>query len=177
MKEISFKKLQVEDAKLLSEVALKAYADHYLHLWHDGGEWYMHKCFTEQQTQAEVADPNAAFYLALYHNVPVGFLKLNIDAPLQNEENKNALELERIYLNEDATGKGIGKELVRLTFEVARKNNKEIVWLKAMDSSSESISFYKKMGFDIIGTYTLPHKLMKEELRGMVIMKKDLNTE
>jgi diamine N-acetyltransferase len=177
MKEISFKKLGVEDAKLLSEVALKAYAYHYLHLWYDGGEWYMHKCFTKEQMFTELSDPNAAFYLASLNDVPVGFLKLNIDAPLEGSENKNGLELERIYLNKEATGKGIGKELVRLTFEVARKNNKDIVWLKAMDSSSGSIGFYKKMGFDIIGTYTLPHQLMKEELRGMVIMKKDLTDE
>lgn len=177
MKEISFKKLHAEDAGLLSEVALKAYADHYLHLWYDGGKWYMHKCFTEQQMLAELGDPNTAFYLALYSEAPVGFLKLNIDAPLEGEENKNALELERIYLNKEATGKGIGKELVQLTVEVARENNKEIVWLKAMDSSAESISFYKKMGFEIKGTYTLPHQLMKEELRGMVIMKKKLSGE
>jgi diamine N-acetyltransferase len=177
MKEISFKKLQAEDSRLLSEVALKAYADHYLHLWYDSGEWYMHKCFTEQQMLAELNDSNTAFYLASYNEAPVGFLKLNIDAPLDGEENKNALELERIYLNQEVTGKGIGKELVRLTFEVARENNKEIVWLKAMDSSDESISFYKKMGFETIGTYILPHQLMKEELRGMVIMKKELRDE
>jgi diamine N-acetyltransferase len=177
MKEISFKKLQPEDAGLLSEVALKAYADHYLHLWYDGGDWYMHKCFTEEQMLAELRDHNTAFYLALYNEAPVGFLKLNIDAPLDVEENKKALELERIYLNKEATGKGIGRELVQLTFEIARKNNKEIVWLKAMDSSTDSISFYEKMGFGVIGTYTLPHQLMKEELRGMVIMKKDLSDE
>jgi hypothetical protein len=30
------------------------------------------------------------------------------------------------------------------------------------------------MGFEIIGTYVLPHQRMKEELRGMVIMQKEL---
>jgi diamine N-acetyltransferase len=174
MDEIAIKKLGITDAELLSKVALKAYADHYLHLWYDGGEWYMKKCFTVEQIATELSDPNASFYLAYYNGTAVGFLKLNIDATFEGGEDNNALELERIYLNKEATGKGIGSALVNFTFDIAKKNNKDLVWLKAMDSSEESISFYKKMGFEITGTYVLPHQLMKEELRGMVIMKKTL---
>ncbi|MEJ7679642.1 MAG: hypothetical protein WKG06_17635 [Segetibacter sp.] len=40
-----------------------------------------------------------------------------------------------------------------------------------MDSREGAISFYRKMGFEITGTHRLKHALMKEELRGMVIMK------
>jgi len=39
-----------------------------------------------------------------------------------------------------------------------------------MDTSEGPIAFYKKMGFEIVGTHRLKHELMKEELRGMVIM-------
>jgi ribosomal protein S18 acetylase RimI-like enzyme len=173
MKEIEVRKLEAKDAALLSKVAIKAYSDHYLHLWYDGGKWYINKCFTIEALTAELNDSNAAFYLALYDNAPVGFLKLNIDAAL-NGEDKNALELERIYLNKEATDKGIGSQLMRLTIKIAEENNKELVWLKAMDTNEASIAFYEKMGFTITGTCTLPHQLMKEELRGMVIMEKSL---
>jgi diamine N-acetyltransferase len=172
--DISIRKIEVEDVELLRKVALKAYCDHYLHLWYDGGEWYIEKSFSVRQLTSELSNPNSVFYLAYYINEPVGFLKINTHAALEGEENKNALELERIYLKKEATGKGIGRELVQLTFKIAQENNKDIVWLKAMDTSNESIDFYKRMGFRTIGTYTLPHKPMKEELRGMVIMKKDL---
>ncbi len=170
-KEISVRRVGAKDARLLSEVAIKAYSDHYLHLWYDGGAWYINKCFSTEALAAEQNDTNAEFYLAWYGNAPVGFLKLNTDAPLDGED-KNALELERIYLNKEATGKGIGLELVQLTIKTAKENNKELIWLKAMDTSEASITFYKKVGFTITGTYTLPHQLMKEELRGMVIMQK-----
>ena len=173
MKEIEVRKLEAKDAALLSQVAIKAYSDHYLHLWYDGGKWYINKCFTVEALTAELNDTNAAFYLALYDSAPVGFLKLNIDAPL-HEKDKNALELERIYLNKEATGKGIGSLLMRLTIKIAQENNKELVWLKAMDTSGDSIAFYEKTGFTITGTYTLPYPLMKEELRGMMIMEKVL---
>ncbi len=176
MKEIEVRKLEVKDAAFLSEVAIKAYSDHYLHLWNDGGKWYINKCFTVEALDAELKDANEKFYLALYDSAPVGFLKLHIDAPLHGED-KRALELERIYLNKEATGKGIGSVLVRLTIKIGKENRKELVWLKAMDTSEDSIAFYKKMGFTITGTYTLPHQLMKEELRGMVVMQKLLKDE
>ena len=95
MKEIRVQKLGVKDARLLSEVAIKSYSDYYLHLWYDGGQWYINRCFTTEALTAELNNTNAEFYLALYCYTPVGFLKLNIDAPLDSEY-KNALELERI---------------------------------------------------------------------------------
>ncbi len=174
MQNIDLKKLSAEDALLLSEVALKAYSDHYLHLWHDEGKWYMEKCFSIESLSVELNDPNAVFYLAYYNNSPAGFLKLNLNAPLEGEEERNCMELERIYLSKGAAGKGIGRELIHLTFTIAKDYNKDIVWLKAMDSSEGSISFYKKIGFEINGTYRLKHSLIKEELRGMVIMKRRL---
>ena len=157
---------------LLSETALKAYADHYLHLWYDRGKWYTDKYFSIQRLTSELINPNSAFYLAYYNDSPAGFLKINLDAPLDN--NKNALELERIYLSKNYEGKGIGKTLVQLTFAIAKESNKDLVWLKAMDTSLGPIAFYKKMDFEISGTYELKHVLMKEELRGMVIMTKKM---
>ncbi|MGI8634721.1 MAG: GNAT family N-acetyltransferase [Segetibacter sp.] len=174
MKDIAIARVEAKDASFLSEVALKAYADHYLHLWHDGGLWYMNKFFAVEQLASEINNQNSRFYIAFFKGTPVGFLKINIHASLNGFEDKNALELERIYLNKQATGKGIGRELVDLTFKIAAENNKNIVWLKAMDTSNGPIAFYKKMGFEIKGTHRLKHPLMKEDLRGMVVMIKEL---
>lgn len=174
MNGIRIKKLQAEDALLLSKVALKAYSDHYLHLWYDGGIWYMEKYFTVERLEEELKIANSLFFLAFFNDSPVGFLKLNIDAPLEGQEGKNALELERIYLNKEAEGKGIGRELVKLTVGIAQELDKDLIWLKAMDTSEGPIAFYKNMGFELTGTFCLKHELMKEELRGMVIMTKRL---
>jgi len=172
--DITIEKLEVKDIALLREVAVGAYADHYLDLWHDGGKWYLEQYFSEQRLTAELTDPNAAFYLAFYNNLPAGFLKLNINAPLESKQDKNALELERVYLKKNFEGKSVGAKLVELTFEIAKRENKDLVWLKAMDTGQGPISFYKKMGFEVYGTHLLKHTLMKEELRGMVVMVKVL---
>ncbi len=174
-KNISLKKITAADASLLSEIATKAYCDHYLHLWNEGGAWYIEKSFAASNLENELKDANAWFFIVYYLNAAVGFLKLNIDAPLVGEEDKKALELERIYLTKAASGKGIGTFLLNYSFEIAAQKNKQLIWLKVMDSSLEAIKFYTKMGFEICGTYHLDFPQMKEEFRGMFVMKKMLN--
>ena len=173
MTSIQIKSITSNDAALLSKTAIKAYSDHYLHLWYDNGEWYKQRCFTETVLKDELNDSNNLFFLAYADGEPVGFLKLRINAPLESEPGKDAMELERIYLTRAASGKGIGKALVELSFSIAKEHNKQLIWLKAMDSSAGPIAFYKKMGFVQCGTYHLNVEQMKSALRGMVIMKKD----
>lgn len=174
MEDFYVKEIEAKDAHFLSKVALQAYTDHYLNLWYDSGKWYIKKYFSAEKLSAELMDTNSRFFIAFFNNSPVGFLKLNINAPLEGFEDKKTLELERIYLNKEAAGKGIGRELVERTFQIAAENKKDLVWLKAMDTSKGPIAFYKKMGFTITGTHVLKHPLMKEELRGMVVMIKEL---
>lgn len=172
--DIQLQQLTPADAALLSKVAKEAYSDHYLHYWYDGGAWYIDKSFAVKNLAAEIADENALLFLVYYSNATVGFIKLNIDAAFENWNKDEALELERIYLTKAASGKGIGSYLIHFTIEFAQQRNKKIVWLKVMDTSLAPISFYQKHGFEICGSLHLDFPQMKEELRGMFIMKKNL---
>jgi hypothetical protein len=51
--------------------------------------------------------------------------------------------------------------------------NKEIIWLKAMDSS-DAVLFYERLGFERCGTSILDFEQMKIDFRGMIIMMKKL---
>lgn len=167
-------RLDVKHVDVLMPVAVQAYIEHYEHLWHDAGKWYLEKSFSAARIKTELADPGAVFFLVMLQQAPVGFLKINIDAPLEDDPDVHGLELERIYIIRSASGKGIGKQLLQLTFQLAEENHKSYVWLKAMDSSADAIAFYKKQGFAECGTFRLDFAVMKEEYHGMVIMKKIL---
>jgi GNAT superfamily N-acetyltransferase len=172
--DIEIKRIDAGYIQLLSDIAIRAYSDHYLHLWYDKGEWYINNHFSEQNLLNEISDANACFFIIYLNKEAVGFLKLNINASFEKKEDKNALELERIYLTKAATGKGIGKFVLDFVFETAKEFNKKLVWLKVMDSSSDAIRFYKNNGFQICGTYHLDFSEMKEEFRVMYIMQKFL---
>lgn len=157
----------------LQDIAINAYGDHYLYLWFDGGVWYINRCFSEAALQRELANPNAAFFLIYNGDELAGFLKLNLHQPLEGYTAEEALELERIYLTRAASGKGIGRQVLRFTKDIAKRHHKHIIWLKTMDSS-RAISFYEQNGFRKCGRYNLDFEQMKPRYRGMYILKSEL---
>lgn len=157
----------------LAAVATRAYFDHYKHLWHDKGTWYANKCFNIKQLEEEISDEKNLFFLAIFDEKPVGFLKLRPENQLAEQEG-NGFEVERIYLAKEVTSKGVGRKLMEFSIEMARKQHKDYVWLKAMDSSQSAIRFYESLGFEICGTSRLDFAQMKTEYLGMVAMKKIL---
>lgn len=179
MPPITFIALSIADAPALSEIALRAYRDHYLDYWYDRGEWYMQHSFAPTQLASELVDPNARYFIVQLRNESVGFLKVNTHKAVPNstlpaQSEQSSLELERIYLVKAATGHGVGQAAMQFVEEMAREQGKQTLWLKSMDSSS-ALGFYKRMGFQEHGTHRLTFPQMKEELRGMVILSKEVN--
>ena len=84
---------------------------------------------------------------------------------------ENALYLEKIYFIKEWTGKGVGRKLIELTLHRAAELKRDCVWLTAMDTSDKPIAAYEKAGFTIHSHSRLDFELMKEEFRGMVVMK------
>ena len=165
----------IESVALLSDVATYAYTDHYLHLWkNNNADWYINKCFTIEALTAELNDPNNVFYIVFENEKPLGFFKIVLSNPLSIEGilEENALYLERVYFIKEAVGKGLGEIAFNFALDTARRLNKKIIWLTAMDSSIKPIAAYQRMGFEICGTKRLDFEQIKDEMRGMVIMKK-----
>ena len=176
---INIYKASPDDAVLITELARKIYQEHYLHLWHAGGaQWYMEEyAYAKEKIEMELADNNIEYFIAEEDGAYLGYMKIVLAAALAGDESMHALEVERIYLYKKATGKGIGKKFMLLAQQIAHQLKKDIIFLKAMDSSTGALEFYKKMGYSICGNLTLPlpvFQLMKKEYRGMVILKRKI---
>jgi diamine N-acetyltransferase len=165
--------ITINDASTLASLAYDIYFDHYRHFWNDGGEWYVANAFSDSQLGSEITDLKNLFYFAVIEDKKVGFLKLRPENQLASTEG-NGFEIERIYLSNKTTGKGIGRKLMEFAINMAQNQQKDYVWLKAMDTSHDAIRFYRSLGFEICGTSRLEYELLKSELRGMVTMKKML---
>jgi diamine N-acetyltransferase len=163
------------DAHMLTMLARSIYQEHYLHLWHSGGaDWYMYEyAYAGHKIAAELTDPMVEYFIAASNAIPIGYLKLNIEAT--SAEVPGAVEIERIYLHKSAVGKGTGRQLMELAQRRTQQLGKNALVLKAMDSSTDAIAFYQKLGYTICGNLQLPmpeFALMKEAYRGMVILKR-----
>lgn len=175
---ITLYRASVADAEMLSTLAKDIYKEHYLHLWHAGGaEWYMNtNAYPVHKIESELINKNIEYLIAVENGNRLGYLKIVLTAELSsNHKHSNAMEVERIYLHKAAMGKGLGKKLMDFALEKARELKKEIIFLKAMDTSIEAIRFYNKLGYTIRGSMQLPlpeFSLMKEEYLGMVILQR-----
>jgi len=167
------RKISAVNAPELSALAVTIYKQYFLYLWHEGGEWYMHRCYNLQTITEELSDANNIHYIAYANEKPVGYLKIRTNEKLEGYEEKDGLEVERIYILKEGAGMGLGRELMKLSFDIARSMEKEMVFLKSMSSSIDSIGFYRSIGMEICGTLTLPFGQMKNEYRGMYILKKE----
>lgn len=169
------KKCTEDDISELVRVALESYNAVYLYLWYDRGEKYKANSFNPEVFRQQIHDNNVALYL-IYEEKgkpAAGFLKLNIDKAYGDMNEKDSLELERIYLIKEVSGKGVGRKVLEFVDAFARERNKKYIWLKVMDSSSAK-EFYSKSGYKVIADYMLTFPEMKVEYRGMHVMAKSL---
>lgn len=166
--------LQTSDTEALSALCLRIYPQFFLYLWHERGEWYQREKYNANQLRSEIENPNSKYYFILFENVPVGYLKINLNMTLPAYPSANGMEVERIYLLKEVQGKGLGKQLMNFAIAEAKRLQKSYLFLYVMDSSADSMKFYETMGFEKFGRKYLDFTQMKEEYRGMYSMVKIL---
>ncbi|MEQ1746689.1 MAG: GNAT family N-acetyltransferase [Saprospiraceae bacterium] len=121
-------------------------------------EAYCREHFTIKKLAAELAAPDSEFYFAVLDEQPVAYLKLNLkrnphpDAP--KDWTGTPLQIERIYVRQDAQGQRIGERLLGFTENRARETGAVWVWLSAWQKSPRTIRFYEKNGYEIFGVET-----------------------
>jgi GNAT superfamily N-acetyltransferase len=176
---VDIKKIDRTSAEVLSTLAKSIYVHHYAHLWLAGGmDWYMNEyAYPISKITNEIENKNCLHYIAYVNNEPVGYLKINIDAAIKDGDKKEGIELERIYIDATAVNKGLGTYLMNFVFDIAKSYQKKYIFLKAMDTAQLAMQFYTKMGYELVGAFRLSDTtfhLMKEEYRGMNILKKSI---
>ena len=176
---MDIKKIDSTSAEALSSLAKSIYIHHYAHLWLAGGmDWYINAfAYPVSKIKTEIENENCLHYIAYINDEPVGYLKINIDAAIKGGDKKEGLELERIYIATTAVNKGLGTYLMNFVLDMAKSYQKEYIFLKAMDTAQLALQFYAKMGYYKVGAFRLSDTtfhLMKEEYRGMYILKKSI---
>ena len=86
-----------------------------------------------------------------------------------NKGAKNICELQKMYLDPKARGKGVGSNLLELCLSFARENNFSLCYLETMPYMLDAQELYRKNGFIYInnpmgdtGHYSCPVWMTKE---------------
>lgn len=136
-------------------------------------EHYVAKAFNHAQIRSEFTEAHSHFYFAEQDVDPIGYLKLNEKTSQTESLFENALEIERIYVDSDSIGNGIGQALIDFAIGKAREAGHNWLWLGVWEENRAAVRFYKRNGFDFFGD----HDFMFGETRQTdLIMRKAIMT-
>jgi ribosomal protein S18 acetylase RimI-like enzyme len=149
---LSIRFATIKDVNLISVLGITANYEAYFELdpSHDLADYCL-RVFSEQSVKSDLDNPNLIYLIAEYKGNAVGFALIREGKKVKCLENKNAIEIQRIYVIGPMKGKGIGKALIEKCCEIGRKKGYETIWLGVWDKNVEAQKFYQKIGMENVG--------------------------
>ncbi|CAL67045.1 GNAT family N-acetyltransferase [Christiangramia forsetii] len=135
-------------------------------------EEYLKKSFSRDKVSEEISDKNSEIYFAEIDKNIVGYLKVNFDQSQTELKDRNALEIERLYVIKKYLGKKIGQALYDKAINIARHKNLQYVWLGVWEENPRAIRFYEKNGFEKFDKHIFD---LGGDKQTDILMKKVLN--
>ena len=143
----------LDDAAAIADLAAKTFLDYFgaanepQHI-----QQYLSEAFSLAQIEKELTDPNSAFLIACQRDARAGYAKLRKASAPPCVTGPKPVELERIYVDRPYLGTGVGGMLMKAVTEQARELDGETLWLGVWDKNLRAQSFYRKYGFEEVGT-------------------------
>ena len=174
LKSIHFEPLVPSLYNTYIEIGTRAYDQHYRHLWPNGETaTYIQSSFKKEILLREEKDENTNLYLIQSNGNYAGILKITLHKAVANYSKLDALYLDKIYIQKEYTGLGIGKETLKFVMERAKNLTKKAVFLEAMQKGP-ALNFYIQNKFTIITTTHIPFTNALEEEKPMYVLLKEI---
>jgi GNAT superfamily N-acetyltransferase len=167
-----FKNCNSTDFDLLYDIYIKSYKEHYTHIWEDQGKAYLERYYNKTAFEASLNKPSNRYFLIYLSLEPVGLFKLTEHA-LENHSLDHCLEINKVYILNAATGKGMGSKVLSFVKDMAIAQNRNILWANVMEKSKAK-DFYETNGFELVKQTNLDFQFMKSGLNVLSTYKKTL---
>lgn len=173
MTEVSIRSVDASELRQLAQIGRRTFIDTFANgnRPQDFAD-YLDTAFSLNQLEREMGDANSSFYFAMIGDSVVGYLKLNTADAQTEEVQGETLEIERIYVDAQMQGKGVGKALFEFALDIARQIEAEAVWLGVWEHNTKALEFYTRQGFIPFGEHEFKigqdvqlDKLLRFELR------------
>lgn len=165
-------KVATEDIDTLVSFSRKTFFDAFFHLNKpEDMEAYASGALSYDKLLSEINNPDSVFYFAQLDDELVGYIKLNYASAQTEFKDKNAIEIERIYVLSSAQGKQIGKQFLEFIESLAKKANLQYIWLGVWDNNHNAIRFYERHGFKAFSTHDF---FLGNDHQTDILMRKEL---
>lgn len=148
MENIQIKRIDATEVAKLQEISRQTFFEAFsAENTEENMKKYLDEGFSTNRLTTELNDPNSEFYFAELDGAAIGYIKLNGGQSQTDLKDDNALEIERIYVLKEYSGRKVGQLLYEKALQVARTSNAAYIWLGVWEENARAISFYKKNGF------------------------------
>ena len=126
----TIKPITTDDAKKLQKIARITFKDTFdPYTAPDDMEKFLDEDYKISTLISEIENPDSRFFFLMKDDEVAGYLKINVGKAQTEHLKPNSLEIERIYLLPSFQHQGLGSVLFDYAEEIARKENKDYLWL------------------------------------------------
>ncbi|MEP7127864.1 MAG: GNAT family N-acetyltransferase, partial [Chitinophagales bacterium] len=151
---ISIRKGTVTDAADLTELGIVTFTEK----WKDNYDQktlqtYLSKAYDAADILHELQHEVVTYLIAVADNQMIGFAKLSRRQQLAEWITEPCLEVCRIYVLQAFQDHKVGAKLMDASIEIAKQEKMQSVVLGVWEHNHRAITFYKRWGFEQIGTH------------------------
>jgi ribosomal protein S18 acetylase RimI-like enzyme len=152
MSKLTIRNADLADVNLISTLAITTCYEAYFELdpSHDLAN-YCINFYSPTIIENELNDEKSTHIIAEINGKAVGFAKLREGKKIECLQDKNAIEIQRIYVLEKLKGQNIGKNLLEKCCEIGTEKGFETIWLGVWEKNVKAQKFYEKIGMKQIG--------------------------
>ena len=137
-----------DDAELIADISRRTFHETFGYVnTKENMDKFMNEQFNREKLIKDVTEPGNTFFLAFDNDTPVGYVRMREGKKFPEFENKDSIEIARIYSVNSYLGTGVGEQLMRQCVFIAKELKKEIIWLGVWEKNPRAIAFYTKWGF------------------------------
>jgi len=161
--------IKPEDVGVLRNLALRIFYHSFAALNTEANmKSYTDMAYNREQLLTEINDPLSEHYFLCDGEKKIGFLKLNLSEAQSDIRDPESLEIQRIYIDMDYQGKGLGARLLQFANERAKALDLKYIWLGVWEKNPDAIRFYQRHGYEIFGSHQF---IMGDEVQTDILMK------
>lgn len=154
LRHLRIRQATIRDAQTLAKMGERTFR-HTYHQFNtpENIDTYVKENFSLIQITKELQSPTNIFLLADMGSEAIGYVKLRDNKLTDAVELPAAVELERIYVERNFQGKGLGSYLMQAALEEAARAGYQSIWLGVWEMNKLAIRFYAKWNFEVVGTH------------------------
>lgn len=141
----------IKDAALIADIGRRAFASAFIN-YKNAPEVraYLEEAYVTSSILERMENPDIQYLVCEATARVIGFAEVH-HSPKEDSGKEEGLMLDRLYIEPDRIGQGIGHTLLMAFEELTRKQGLGFCWLKVLRPNARGVEFYARHGYQVFG--------------------------